>query len=201
MTVVTNAARVKPGFRVALSDNELASIFLPFGARFHLLDLGLEDFPSFIPFTRPILSALTGAILTEVAQNPPDVIIGSYLEPFGMAALLAAPHHSVPTLIRHAGSDVGSLAAHPLLKQTYSRALRGACGVLTHDNPENRSLLNALNVSGQLTLIMQHASEFPSFMSRQKLEIEHYAMKAVEHFREPFLHSKALNSLRRRLIN
>ncbi len=195
VTVVTNAARVEAGFRVALSANELASIFLPFGARFRLIDLGLEDFPSFIPYARPILSALTGAILTEVAQDPPDVIIGSYLEPFGMAALLAAPHHSVPTFIRHAGSDVGSLAAHPLLKQTYSHTLRGACGVLTHDNAENRTLLNALNVSDQQTLNMQHASEFPSFMSRQKLEIEHYAMKAVEHFPEPFLRSETMNLL------
>ncbi|WP_285537247.1 glycosyltransferase [Brucella sp. NBRC 12950] len=196
MTVITNASCVEPGFQVALKGNELSDRFTSFGDRFHLIDIGSEKFPSYIPYVQPMMSSLLGAILTKVDDNPPDVIVGSYLEPYGMAALCAASFHSIPTYIRHAGSDVGALAIHPLLKTAYSHALIQADGILSHNSVENRKFLKALNVKDQYVKDIISVSNFAPFLSNKCLDIESYAEIAQNHYAPPYLSNIAFDCLK-----
>lgn len=195
VTVITNASYVEPGFRAALTDNELSDRVASFGDRFRLLDIGTEKFPTYIPYVPPVMSGLLGAILAEVEVNPPHIIVGSYLEPYGMVALIAASFNNIPTYIRHAGSDLGALATHPLLKKAYSQALIRANGILTHNSNENHELLKALGVKDQLLKNMVSVSKFPSFLSNQRLDIEYYSKITLKHFASPYLTEKTVTHL------
>lgn len=79
-----------------------------------------------IPNSTPAVSKLVGRILKVAETRPPDVIIGNYLEPYGVAAAASAHILGVPFGLRHAGSDIGRLARHPDLHRTYMAIARRA---------------------------------------------------------------------------
>jgi hypothetical protein len=58
-------------------------------------------------------------------------VIGIYLEPFGIAAQIAATATGVPYYLMHAGSDITRLAQLPSRRSTYASAVARADRVLT----------------------------------------------------------------------
>lgn len=86
---------------------------------------------SYIPWCDPLLSKVIGQALTAADVRKPDVVIGWYLEPFGVAASLVAALLQVPFVLRHAGSDLGRLAAHRQLRRVYRLAARQATVIMT----------------------------------------------------------------------
>src|SRR5258708_36578260 len=60
------------------------------------------------------------------SERPLDVIYSHYLEPYGVAAHLAAQMTGVPHVARMAGSDAGRLWHHPQFEMLYDHVLRSA---------------------------------------------------------------------------
>ena len=142
-----------------------------------------------------MLSSLTGAIVTEVKRSPPDVIVASYLEPYGMAALLSRECHRIPTFIRHAGSDVGALARHPYIGAFYAAYAGRSSGILTYaDQSGNRDLLE-IGFDERQIICMPPVAHFPSHMSDEALDLEDTKGLALRHF-DGYLAPDAMDILR-----
>lgn len=74
------------------------------------------------------LAALTVEVVRQVGA---EVIVGYYLEPYCLAASLAASSTGVPLVVRHAGSDLFRLAKSAELRSIYSGVLTSAHSVLS----------------------------------------------------------------------
>jgi glycosyltransferase involved in cell wall biosynthesis len=125
--VITNASACEPGLSMSLdaADRSLLEGEVGTGC-VAVHDVGHEDRRSYIPWAEPFVTKLVGRALAQSADNPCDVIYGSYLEPYGVAAAVVATITNRPLVIRHAGSDVGRLARNPDLAATY-RWVLGRC--------------------------------------------------------------------------
>jgi hypothetical protein len=191
VTVITNSRLVEPGFRTLDS----FSVLSPDDIRpQEVIDIADRPCPAYLPFAEPMLSALTGAILTKIKQSAPDVIVASYLEPYGMAALLAQEQHAIPTFLRHAGSDVGSLALHPYLGEFYAAYAPRSSGILTYaDDDGNRDLLSIGFHESQI-IRMNAIAQFPSQKSEEALGLEELRSYAKPHF-EGYLSEEATGHL------
>ena len=79
-----------------------------------------------IPQTNPVVTKLTSLALEAIDAHGSELVVGFYLEPYAVAAYLAAKLSGRPLVIRHAGSDVGRLLSIPQLGRTYAAILRSA---------------------------------------------------------------------------
>jgi glycosyltransferase involved in cell wall biosynthesis len=79
-----------------------------------------------IPQTNPVVTKLTSLALDAIEAHGSELVVGFYLEPYAVAAYLAAKLSRRPLLIRHAGSDVGRLLSVPQLAPTYRSILQSA---------------------------------------------------------------------------
>nr|WP_240955256.1 glycosyltransferase [Rhodococcus sp. 105337] len=131
--VVTNAAEVESGYRIRLlqGDTEwLTPRFERGGVRIW----GTEPHgprSQHIPDHNPFVTKLTSLAITAIETASTDVVLGIYLEPYALAAYLAATLTNRPLILRHAGSDVGRLLQQPQLGPCYEQVLRNAdlvCG-------------------------------------------------------------------------
>jgi glycosyltransferase involved in cell wall biosynthesis len=127
--VVTNADEVEDQYR---TDSDLYQGLVP-----ELEDLGLpmplviqttslRQRLHYIPFANPFVTKLAGLAYDVVDQHNIDLIIGHYLEPYGVAASLTASWSGVPFGLRHAGSDFGRLYHHDGVRQTFENISRSA---------------------------------------------------------------------------
>jgi glycosyltransferase involved in cell wall biosynthesis len=135
--VVTNAAEVEPAFRIRLQPAdtpELAPAFPGGGAVQVFRPEHLSRRLSHIPQGNPFVSKLAGLATQVIREFDCEVVVGSYFEPFGVAASLAASWTRRPYLIQHAGSDLDRLMRIPELATTYREMLRGADAVITRPN-------------------------------------------------------------------
>ena len=126
LAIVTNANLAGPTNRVGLTrpskpDTPTVSI--------HQIKSIPEG--SFIPWYRPDLSQLVGLGLLVARDLRAELVVGWYLEPYGMAASAIASLLGLPLCIIHAGSDVGRLAANEDLRSSYEAVMRSARFVLT----------------------------------------------------------------------
>lgn len=78
---------------------------------------------SFIPWARPDLSQLVGRSLCVTESEEFDLVVGWYMEPYGVAAAYVATICSLPLAIIHAGSDIGRLAQNADLRYTYESVI------------------------------------------------------------------------------
>jgi len=85
---------------------------------------------SYIPMASPFVSKLAATAARAHSERPFDVIYSHYLEPYGVAGLLAAQMTQVPHVVRMAGSDAGHLWHHPQLELLYDHVLRSAEAVV-----------------------------------------------------------------------
>ena len=79
-----------------------------------------------IPQTNPVVTKLTSLALEAIDRHGAELVVGFYLEPYAVAAYLAATLSGRPLVIRHAGSDVGRLLSVPQLGRTYTAILKSA---------------------------------------------------------------------------
>jgi glycosyltransferase involved in cell wall biosynthesis len=135
--VVTNAAEVEPAYRIELepADAEhLEPTFAGGGAVRVFRPEHAGRRLSHIPMANPFVSKLAGLATQVVREFDCEVIVGSYYEPYGVAASLAANWTGTPILLQHAGSDLDRLMRVPELATVYREMLTAADGVITRPN-------------------------------------------------------------------
>ena len=132
--VVTNADEVEQSFRISLEPADVPYLEPEFANGGAVRVFRPERYSrrmSHIPMSNPFVSKLAGMALRVVEEAGCEVVVGSYFEPYGMAAWLAASLTGTPLLLEHAGSDLDRLMRLPELGAIYKRMLRGADGVIT----------------------------------------------------------------------
>jgi glycosyltransferase involved in cell wall biosynthesis len=130
--VVTNAKEVLPPFRMLMRPEDWERCEARYGAgsvTVHWTD-PLDPSQAFIPMANPFVSKLAGIVLRLHDDLRFDVIYSHYLEPYGVAASLAAQFTGVPHVARMAGSDAGRLWHHPQLQALYDHVLCAASLVI-----------------------------------------------------------------------
>jgi glycosyltransferase involved in cell wall biosynthesis len=133
--IITNADEVEDRYRIQLNcdDAEMLQPQFDNGGSVHVHHV--ESFDSvamaYIPEANPYFTRLASLATDIVRRHECDVVMASYLEPYGMAGWFAAQRCDRPLLIRHAGSDIDRLARVPDLGLAYKEILRDATAVLT----------------------------------------------------------------------
>jgi glycosyltransferase involved in cell wall biosynthesis len=130
--VITNGGEVELGFRqffFGSDSRHLADVGL--SGRLHVHTTTPLRAHAFVPWSNPFGSKLLGLALSVIEEYGCDLVFGWYFEPYGVVAAQVAQLCNKPLVIRHAGSDLGRLATHPDLAQTYRWMLRHATSVLS----------------------------------------------------------------------
>ena len=115
------------------------------GAVRHRIGDGTLDGPGrplsvYIPMASPFVSKLAAIAARVHSESPFDVIYSHYLEPYGVAAYLAAQMVGAPHVARMAGSDAGRLWHHPQLEMLYDHVLRSAEVVIAAGKVAERAI-------------------------------------------------------------
>lgn len=175
--VLTNCNETEPSFTVHLTPDDRAWLDLEGVELSTVLPLATS---SYIPWAVPHVSRLAGLCLKTLASLDADVIIGSYLEPYGIAAAIAATATKTPLILRHAGSDVGRLALHADLRHTYRWALDCAAGLIA---PEMEALRRVFG-DGDWPTISSSLPRLPPpfFDCTEPLDLGDYLSKSQEWF-------------------
>lgn len=141
--VVTNAAEVEQDFRIKLEASDIALLApsFPNGGAVRIFEP--EQYGrrmSHIPMSNPFVSKLAGLAFRVVRGFDCEVVVGSYFEPYGLAASLAGAWAGTRVLLQHAGSDLDRLMRLPELAAAYQQALLAADGVITRPGLATRFL-------------------------------------------------------------
>lgn len=125
VTILTNAREAEPWFRCLFeaADEDRLS---PRASRVQVTWSEPVTPGAYVPWAPPYLSQLLGRTLSALQGGSFDILVGSYLEPYGVAAALAGDMANIPVVLRCAGSDIGRLATHPDVQPTYAWALERA---------------------------------------------------------------------------
>jgi glycosyltransferase involved in cell wall biosynthesis len=130
VSVVTNADEVEDDYRMWMrpEDRLRLEASFPSGGSVSLVPTsGLgRKFAAYIPASKPFVTKLASLATEEIRRIDADVVYSYYLEPYGLAAHLAAQWTGVPHVVQHAGSDRTRLMAHPELSLAYREVLRRA---------------------------------------------------------------------------
>jgi glycosyltransferase involved in cell wall biosynthesis len=102
---------------------------------------------SYIPMASPFVSKLAGLAASLHSERPFDVIYSHYLEPYGVAGLLASQMCRTPHVVRMAGSDAGRLWQHPQLELLYDHVLRSAEAVVAEGTVAERAIQRGVSPS------------------------------------------------------
>jgi glycosyltransferase involved in cell wall biosynthesis len=164
--VVTNATEAAPGLRAFLGGDAGAWLAGAVGQgrlRVHATE-GLARH-SYLPWSNPFASKLFGRTLEVIGSDRCDGILGWYFEPYGLVAVQAGEAAGAPVAVRHAGSDLGRLAAHPDLRPSYRWMLGRARAVITGSRRgDARARLEALAPAGT-EFVHAAGSRVPSIFS------------------------------------
>jgi glycosyltransferase involved in cell wall biosynthesis len=93
-----------------------------------------------IPVTSAFVSKLASIATHAHSEHRFDVIYSHYIEPYGVAAHLAAEMTRLPHVVRMAGSDSGRLWCHPQFEALYDHVLRSAEVVITRGAAADRAI-------------------------------------------------------------
>ena len=132
VTVLTNAPEVEANFRETfLPGDERRLETSGAGGSVRLVQTtdSTTYRTEYIPMASPFVSKLIGLGLRTLGDRKPDIILGWYFEPFGIAATAVGRALRLPVVIRHAGSDLARLSAHPDLRPAYQWMLKEAAGI------------------------------------------------------------------------
>jgi glycosyltransferase involved in cell wall biosynthesis len=130
--VVTNARETVAPFRMLMRPEDwerCARAYDTGSVTVHWTD-PVDRSQSYIPMASPFVSKLAATAARAHSERPFDVIYSHYLEPYGVAGLLAAQITEVPHVVRMAGSDAGRLWHHPQFELLYDHVLRSAEAVV-----------------------------------------------------------------------
>jgi glycosyltransferase involved in cell wall biosynthesis len=130
--VVTNAKEAVAPYRVLMRADDWARCACEYDAGSVTVHwtAPVDASQSYIPMASPFVSKLAGIAARVHSERPFDVIHSHYLEPYGVAGLLAAQITGVPHVVRTAGSDAGRLWRHPQLEALYDHVLKSAEAVI-----------------------------------------------------------------------
>jgi glycosyltransferase involved in cell wall biosynthesis len=140
--VVTNADEVSGAFRMHMRPQDWERCDASYGpgaVTVHRSD-PVDRSQAYIPMASPFVSKLAGIAARVHAERPFDVIYSHYMEPYGVAAYLAAQITGVPHVARMAGSDAGRLWHHPQLEPLYDHVLRSAALVIAAGTVAERAI-------------------------------------------------------------
>jgi glycosyltransferase involved in cell wall biosynthesis len=133
--VVTNAASVESEYRLWLfkEDFDLLEHTYPNGGTVRVLNISssLGRHATFIPADKPTVTQLAAVATDCVRENDCEALFSWYFEPYGIAAGLAAAWTGRPHVLRHAGSDMFSLALDPELGTSYRELMRTSAALAT----------------------------------------------------------------------
>jgi glycosyltransferase involved in cell wall biosynthesis len=145
--VVTNAKEAQPPFRMHMRPDDwrrCEAVYGRGGVRVHWSD-PIDLSQSYLPMASPFVSKLAAIAARVHEQRPCDVIYSHYLEPYGVAAHLAAQITGVPHVVRMAGSDAGRLWHHPQLEPLYDHVLRSASVVIAAGTVAERAIAHGVD--------------------------------------------------------
>jgi glycosyltransferase involved in cell wall biosynthesis len=140
--VVTNAKEVRPPFRMHMRAEDWSRCEAQHGSgsvTVHWTD-PIDHSQAYIPMASPFVSKLAAIAATVHRQIQFDVIYSHYLEPYGVAAHLAAQMTGAPHVARMAGSDAGRLWRHPQFEALYDHVLRSAEVVIAGGKVAERAI-------------------------------------------------------------
>ena len=161
VAVVTNAAQVEPELRALMlpGDSERLEGRYELGSVTCAPILSLP-IGSFVPWAAPYASELFGRALSVIEERGCDLVVGWYLEPYGVVAAQVAATTDTPLVLRHAGSDLTRLPSHPDLRRAYAWALQRADRVLTTPSSIDRLVELGADRSG---LVVLRGSRAPAY--------------------------------------
>jgi glycosyltransferase involved in cell wall biosynthesis len=145
--VVTNADEVEDAYRIQLADDDagwLEPRFGEGGVTVHWTARPTAAY-RYIPSGNPVVTKLASLAANAIERSDADVVLGFYLEPYALAAHLAARWTGRPLVVRHAGSDVGRLLDVAQLQRAYTEVFKAADVVCAR--PASRGRLLELGVS------------------------------------------------------
>jgi glycosyltransferase involved in cell wall biosynthesis len=132
--VVTNADEVEPEYRAWFfgDDQERLQLQHPGAGSVRVRSSHAWDARQYshVPAGNPSAAKLAAMATEVVREQDCDLILAFYLEPYGVAANLAAAWTGRPFAVRHSGSDRYRLMGHPDLGLAYKEVLRAATAVL-----------------------------------------------------------------------
>jgi glycosyltransferase involved in cell wall biosynthesis len=128
--VVTNALEARAPFRMYMRDVDWESCAAEPGAdsgcvRVHWTD-PVDRSQHYIPMASPFVTKLVSLAVAAHDEAPFDVIMSYYMQPYGIAAHLAAEITGAPHVARMAGSDAGRLWHLAQFEPLYDHVLRSA---------------------------------------------------------------------------
>jgi glycosyltransferase involved in cell wall biosynthesis len=140
--VVTNAKEVRAPFRMHMRAEDwerCEAAYGPGSVAVHWTDPA--DRSQFhIPAAGAFVSKLASIAASAHSERQFDVIYSHYIEPYGVAAHLAAEMTGLPHVVRMAGSDSGRLWRHPQFEALYDHVLRSAEVVITRGPAAERAI-------------------------------------------------------------
>lgn len=175
--VVSNAATVEGNFRMTMfHPQDLPKThLLNFNEQFTLINIENVSPLSHIPAGKMHLSQCMGALDAQIKVQRPDVIVGSYLEPYGIAAMMVGRLNKLPTFIRHAGSDLGRLAIVSDLRNAYALGLADPdlIKILTYKHSQTSLLLEHLGAAPeQLIYLDKRPFDVPPYHLPGLLDVD-----------------------------
>ena len=144
--VVTNAKEVRAPFRMHMRGEDWArceGAYSGGSVSVHWTD-PVDRSQFHIPMASAFVSKLAGVAARVHAERPFDVILSYYIEPYGVAAHLAAQMTGAPHVARMAGSDAGRLWKHAQLELLYSHVLRSAGAVIATGAVAERAIAHGV---------------------------------------------------------
>jgi glycosyltransferase involved in cell wall biosynthesis len=148
--LITNAAEVEQGYQEmylpAERDVEAQRCRLEGDLTIHSTANLPPEAYYHVPFSKPYSTKLFGLGTQLIEEARPDLIFGSYFEPYGVVAALLGRVHSIPTVIKHAGSDIGRLMLNSDLRSAYHWMLQTASAVVTVERSDVQATLLEMGV-------------------------------------------------------
>lgn len=104
-----------------------------------------------IPAGDGLATRLAATAIEVVEARRSEILIGVYLEPYGVAAYLASKATGVPFAVMHAGSDLARLAELRTRRSLYSVVMRDARLIMSTTLGGRRALALGADIEGLLT--------------------------------------------------
>ncbi|TCU32843.1 hypothetical protein [Rhizobium azibense] len=141
VTFISNANSMGYGFRQMASASGIEATIARFAGKLEIRQVEAVPGLSYIPWAPPYLSQLLGNALAAAKSRTPDLVIGWYLEPYGVAASIFGRLADTQVILRHAGSDLGRLKKVADLTPLYDHCLATASRVVASNNQEAMQIL------------------------------------------------------------
>ena len=140
--VITNAKEARAPFRMHMRAEDWSRCEATYdtgSVTVHWTDL-VDESQFHIPASGAFVTKLASIAARENSEHQFDVIYSHYLEPYGVAAHLAAEMTGLPHVARMAGSDSARLWRHPQFEALYDHVLRSAEVVITRGAAAERAI-------------------------------------------------------------